>query len=164
VFGLGIKDAMFESVESEVFEMYMDATAAGSPMVSVDPSYARKLPRDLAAWWQSIGFAPHRDFAAVERIFGDVSPDASDAAFRSGRDGKLSIFPAQTTPLPSFDGGSSARSGFGSPQAAVSKPKPSSPRYFCSADRISFGVSDKTIDETIGPITEVLKEAELLSR
>ena len=35
-FCLGIKDVMFDSVESEVFEMYMDATNAGSPMVSVD--------------------------------------------------------------------------------------------------------------------------------
>src|SRR6266849_5433057 len=76
VFCLGIKDVMFESFESEVFEMYMEATDAGSPMVSVDPSYARKLLRDLAAWSQSIGFAPHRDVAAVERMFGDVSADA----------------------------------------------------------------------------------------
>ena len=93
VFCLGIKDVMFESVESEVFEMYMDATDAGSPMVSVDPSYARKLMRDLAAWSQSIGFAPHRDFAAVERIFGDTSTDASDAVFRFGRDGKPMYIP-----------------------------------------------------------------------
>src|SRR5207245_3346062 len=77
VFCLGIKDVMFESVERERFEMYMAATDAGSPMVSVDPSYARKLLRDLAAWSQSIGFAPHRDFAAVEWMFGDVSADAS---------------------------------------------------------------------------------------
>ena len=93
VFCLGIKDVMFESVESEVFEMYMDATDAGSPMVSVDPSYARKLLRDLAAWSQSIGFAPHRDFAAVERVFGDVSVDTSDAVFRFGRDGKPVYIP-----------------------------------------------------------------------
>ena len=101
VFCLGIKDVMFESVESEVFEMYMDATDAGSPMVSVDPSYARKLLRDLAAWSQSIGFAPHRDFAAVERMFGDVSADASDAIFRFGRDGKPVYIPgpSETAPL-----------------------------------------------------------------
>jgi hypothetical protein len=101
VFCLGIKDVMFESVESEVFEMYMDATDAGSPMVSVDPSYARKLLRDLAAWSQSIGFAPHRDFAAVERVFGDVSADASDAVFRFGRDGKPVYIPGpnDTAPL-----------------------------------------------------------------
>jgi hypothetical protein len=92
-FCLGIKDVMFESVESEVFEIYMDAMDAGSPIVSVDPSYARKLLRDLAAWSLSIGFAPHRDFAAVERLFGDVSADASDAVFRFGRDGKPFYIP-----------------------------------------------------------------------
>jgi hypothetical protein len=101
VFCLGIKDVMFESVESEVFEMFMEATDAGSPLVPVDPSDARKLLRDLAAWSQSIGFAPHRDFAAVERIFGDVSVDASDAVFRFGRDGKPVYIPGpyDTAPL-----------------------------------------------------------------
>ena len=98
---LGIKDVMFESVEREIFEMYVDATDAGSPMVSIDPSYARKLLHDLAAWSQSIGFAPHRDFAAVEQIFGDVSIDASDAVFRFGRDGKPVYIPGpnDTAPL-----------------------------------------------------------------
>ena len=93
VFCLGIKDVMFKSVERDVFEMYMDSMDAGSPMVSVDPSYARRLLRDLAAWSQSIGFAPHRDFAAVERMFGDASADASDAVFRFGRDGKPVYIP-----------------------------------------------------------------------
>ena len=93
VFCLGIKDVMFESGESEVFEIYMDATDSVSPMVSVDPSDARRLLRDLAAWSQSIGFAPHRDFAAVERVFGDVSADSSDAGFRFGHDGKPFYIP-----------------------------------------------------------------------
>jgi hypothetical protein len=100
VFCLGIKDVMFESVEGEGFEMYMEATDAASPMVSVDPSYARKLLRDLAAWSQSIGFAPHRDFAAVERIFGDVSADASDAVFRFGRDGRPVYIPGPNDTAP----------------------------------------------------------------
>src|SRR2546430_2481500 len=62
---------------------------------------ARKLLRDLAAWSQSIGFAPHRDFAVVERMFGDVSADASDAIFRFGRDGKPVYIPgpSETAPL-----------------------------------------------------------------
>jgi hypothetical protein len=98
VFCLGIKDVMFKSLDRDVFEKYMDA---GSRMVSVDPSYARKLLRDLAAWSQSIGFAPHEDFAAVERMFGDVSADASDAVFRFGRDGKPMYIPgpSDTAPL-----------------------------------------------------------------
>jgi hypothetical protein len=101
VFCLAIKDVMFESVEGEAFEMYVDAMDAGSPMASVDPSYARKLLRDLAPWSQSIGFSPHRDFAAVERIFGDVSADASDVVFRFGRDGKPFYVPGpnDTAPL-----------------------------------------------------------------
>jgi hypothetical protein len=93
---LGIKDVMFDTVDGEVFRMYMDAVDVASPMGSVDPSYARKLLRDLAAWSQSIGFAPHRDFAAVERMFGDVSAEASDAVFRFGRDGKPVYIPGPT--------------------------------------------------------------------
>jgi hypothetical protein len=101
VFCLGIKDVMFKSVEREVLEMYVGVADAGSPMVSVDPGYARKLLRDLAAWSQSIGFAPHPDFAAVERMFGDVSADANDAVFRFGRDGKPVYIPgpSDTAPL-----------------------------------------------------------------
>jgi hypothetical protein len=88
VFCLGIKDVMFESVDRDFFSKYMEATGAGSPMVAVDPGDSRKLLRDLAAWSQSIGFAPHRNFAAVERIFGDVNADDSEAAFQFGRGGK----------------------------------------------------------------------------
>ena len=93
VFCLGIKDVTFESVEGEAFEMFMDAMDAASPMAPADPSYARKLLRDLAAWSQSMGFAPHRDFAAVEQIFGDVNADASDALLRFGRDGRPFYIP-----------------------------------------------------------------------
>jgi hypothetical protein len=93
VFCLGIKDVMFRSLESETFDMYVDAMNAGSPVVSVDPSYARKLLRDLAAWSQSIGFSPHRDFAAVEGMFNDVNADASDTVFQFGRDGKVFYVP-----------------------------------------------------------------------
>jgi hypothetical protein len=93
VFCLGIKDVLLKSMESDAFEMYMDMTDGVSAMVPVDPGYARKLLRDLAAWSQSIGFPPHRDFAAVERIFGGVSADASDTVFRFGLDGKPLYIP-----------------------------------------------------------------------
>jgi hypothetical protein len=101
VFCLGVKDVMFGLLEGEAFDTYMDVTDAASPLVSVDPGYARKLVRDLAAWSQSIGFAPHREFAAVEQIFGDVDADASDAAFQFGCDGKPLYIPGpnDTAPL-----------------------------------------------------------------
>ena len=100
VFCLGIKDAMFASIDIETFEMYMDAVDAASPAIPVEPYYARKLLRDLAAWSQAIGFAPHRDFAVVEQIFGDVSADASDAIFRFGRDGKPVYIPGPKDSAP----------------------------------------------------------------
>jgi hypothetical protein len=93
VFCLGIKDVMFESLESDEFDTYVEVADAGSPLASIDPGDARKLLRDLAVWSQSIGFPPHRDFAAVERIFGDVSADASEADFQFGSDGKPLYIP-----------------------------------------------------------------------
>jgi len=99
-FCLGVKDVMLKSVEGEAFEFYIETMNAGSPMVPVDPSYARKLLRDLAAWSQGIGFMPHRDFAAVEAMFGDVSADASDAVFRFGREGKPVYIPGPSDTAP----------------------------------------------------------------
>ena len=87
-FCLGIKDVIFEVTDGDIFQFYMDRMDRVTPMASVDPSYARKLLRDLDAWSRSLGFVPHRDFATVERIFGDVNAATSDAVFRFGRDGK----------------------------------------------------------------------------
>jgi hypothetical protein len=97
-FCLGIKDVMFERAEAEAFEVLVDAMHASSPLIPVEPSYARKLLRDLAAWAQSIGFAPHRDFATVEPLFGEVSADASDAVFQFGHDGKPFYIPGPSEP------------------------------------------------------------------
>jgi hypothetical protein len=100
-FAFGIKDVMFKSFDRQVFERHMETMNATSPMVSVDPSYARKLLRDLASWSRGIGFMPHRDFAAVEKIFGDVSVDQSDAVFQFGHESKPLYIegPNDTAPL-----------------------------------------------------------------
>jgi hypothetical protein len=87
-FALGIKDVTFEQVEGEMFDHYMDRMNATSPMAVIDPGDARKLLRDLTAWSKGLGFTPHRDFAVVERIFGDISVDACDAVFQFGRQGQ----------------------------------------------------------------------------
>ena len=85
---LGVKDTHFRSIDGETFEMMMAGLNDTAPMSSVDPSYARKLLREVTAWAASIGFAPHRDFAAIERLFGEVSANASDATFQFGRGGE----------------------------------------------------------------------------
>jgi hypothetical protein len=51
-------------------------------------------------WPRPVSPPPHRDFAAVERIFGDVSADASDAVFRFGRDGKPVYIPGPSNGAP----------------------------------------------------------------
>jgi hypothetical protein len=81
---LGVKDVGFRLIDRETLETFMGAT----PMGPVDPSYGRKLLRDLVAWAQSIGFPPHRDFATAERLFGDVRADTCDVGFQFGRQGK----------------------------------------------------------------------------
>lgn len=95
-FCLGIKDVMFRSVDAEEFAAFVETMGAAAPLAPVDPSYARKLLRDLAAWSQSIGFAPHRDFTVLEQMFGDVDAGACNVAFRFGRDGKPCYLPGPT--------------------------------------------------------------------
>jgi hypothetical protein len=87
-FALGVKDVMVRTMDGEQIEQYLDMADSGSTMVPIVPSEARKLLRELTAWSKEHGFAPHRDFVAVEKIFGDVNADDSDRAFRFGRDGK----------------------------------------------------------------------------
>jgi hypothetical protein len=84
----GVKNVFFQSIGPEEFESLVATTSATQRLVAVDPCYARKLLRDVAVWSGSIGFSPHRDFAAVEPLFGDVRAEACDVAFRFGRDGK----------------------------------------------------------------------------
>jgi hypothetical protein len=85
---LGVKDVLFQSIGAAEFELLVANAGAASPLVDVDPSYARKLLRDVTVWSRSIGFSPHRDFAAVEPLFGDVRAEACDMTFQFGRDGK----------------------------------------------------------------------------
>jgi hypothetical protein len=74
----GVKNVLFRAFESEDFELLLATTGTSQPLVAVDPSYARKLLGDVTVWSGSIGFSPHRDFASVEPLFGDVRAEACD--------------------------------------------------------------------------------------
>jgi hypothetical protein len=88
VFCLGVKDVMFRAMERRQLATYLDMLGAATPLLPVDPGYARKLLRDLVLWSGSLGFQPHPDFATVERLFGDVDPQACETAFEFGHGGK----------------------------------------------------------------------------
>jgi hypothetical protein len=88
VYCCGIKDALFHCLGHGEFEYFLDLFAEAGEYERVEPSYARKLLRDLGSYAQSLGFAPHRDFAAVEALFGEVRAEACDTTFRFGCSGK----------------------------------------------------------------------------
>jgi ribosomal protein S21 len=90
---LGIKDVGLKTAGSDEIDMYLAVMEQADPLSAVEPAYARKLLGDLAVWSQKLGFAPHRDFAAIEPIFGDVSAAACDVTFQFGRDGKPFYMP-----------------------------------------------------------------------
>jgi hypothetical protein len=85
---LGVKDVVFRRMELSELEMFVEESAELAPLLPVDPAYGRKLLREAVAYARSIGFVPHRDYAAAEGLFGDVSADACETAFRFGRAGK----------------------------------------------------------------------------
>jgi hypothetical protein len=93
---LGIKDVIVHDMTWEELASYLEAMRdASDELVPVEPSYARKLLREAAAWAGAIGFKPPRDFAAVEPIFGDVDADASMRPSPSGRMANPSTSPAR---------------------------------------------------------------------
>jgi hypothetical protein len=86
---LGVKDTFFRTIGAESFDDLLAKMAATSGLVQdVDPAYARKLLHNVTTWAAGSGVAPHRDFAVLEKLFGDVDADACDATFAFGRDGK----------------------------------------------------------------------------
>jgi len=87
-FCIGIENVTFKHMEGSEFAAKIDSLALYMDVEPVEPSYARKLVRDLAAWAAEIGFAPARNYAAVEGLFGDVRADACETTFQFGREGK----------------------------------------------------------------------------
>jgi hypothetical protein len=87
-FDLGVKDTFLRSVSGREFASHIDYMSFTSPMVPVDPSYARKLLRDLVTWARNRGIAPHRDYPKLEPIFGATSAASCDVEFQFGYDGK----------------------------------------------------------------------------
>jgi hypothetical protein len=88
VFCLGVKDVTLQSVDRSTLDLYVKAMDSTSPMIEVDPAYARKLVRAAVAYAQSIGFDPPREYEAAERLFGDISAEVCLDEFTFGHNGK----------------------------------------------------------------------------
>jgi hypothetical protein len=88
---LGVKDAFFRVAEPDDYEVYQAGLAAAGGTAPIDPSRARRLLHDTAAYGVSNGFPPPADYVEVERIFGDVA--AAEASFTFGLNGKPHYVP-----------------------------------------------------------------------
>jgi len=86
VWCLGVKDAFFAVMPLPIFEERMERSSREQPLVDIDPSVARKLLRDAAAYAGSFGLAPSEGCAEAEALFGDI-PLATET-FPFGKDGK----------------------------------------------------------------------------
>ena len=86
VWCLGVKDAFFALVPQLRFEQRMNEVSRKQPLVNIDPSVARKLLHDAAAYAGSFGLAPGTGFAEAEALFGDIR--AATKTFTFGKDGK----------------------------------------------------------------------------
>ncbi|HLI10827.1 MAG TPA: DUF1841 family protein [Alphaproteobacteria bacterium] len=93
VYCLGVKDVVFQRADAEEIDALVAVLGEEAPFDEVDPAYARKLLRDLVAWARILGLEPHADYAAVELLFGTIDPDACDASFDFGLDGKPLYIP-----------------------------------------------------------------------
>ncbi|MBV8130948.1 MAG: hypothetical protein JO282_00350 [Alphaproteobacteria bacterium] len=94
----GVRGAVLDCMSSQEFDYVLDQMGGALPWVSVDPSYARKLLREATKYAEPLGFMPPREFAAVEALFGDVSPDACDTVFRFGLNGRPCYIASQDDP------------------------------------------------------------------
>jgi hypothetical protein len=93
VFCLGVKEVVVREGEDDEIKMAIDSIGLSAPFAPVEPSYARKLMRDLVAWSRSLGIEPAAEYAAADLLFGDISADSCDADFVFGQDGKPFYMP-----------------------------------------------------------------------
>lgn len=112
---LGVKDTFFQTASAECFESLVAGLEDSGTVQDIDPAYARKLLRNVTAWAASNGVAPHRDFTVVEKLFGDVDADASDATFAFGLDGKPAYISGPD------DSPAQSRFGLGAIREAIAK-------------------------------------------
>lgn len=80
----GVKDAFFSTLGEEAFENTLARIEGTGAVKSIKPAEARKLLHDAATWSASNGIAPHRDYAIIEKLFGDVNAGDCNYIFNFG--------------------------------------------------------------------------------
>ncbi len=92
-FCLGVKDVFFRTVDRQEAEHLLNSMQRADPTSPIAPQEARKLLHDVVAWGGNNGFPPHKDYARVEPLFGDVTPAGTDYTPRFGHKGEVLYIP-----------------------------------------------------------------------
>ena len=92
-FCLGVKDTHFRTADRQEAEYILDVQHQADANGPIAPEEARKLVRDMVSWADGNCFAPHEDYAALEPLFGDIVPAATDYTAQFGYEGKVLYVP-----------------------------------------------------------------------
>jgi hypothetical protein len=86
---LGVKDVMFDVVSRVRYDMqYYGDLVKKYDVEELTPEAGRKYVEGAVDYALELGFAPHKDYAKAQRIFGDIDAAACSDEFEYGRDGK----------------------------------------------------------------------------
>ena len=91
VYCLGVKDSFV--MTASVSELEERLAEQPQQYAEVAPACARKLLLGAVAYARGLGIPPHKDYAKLERLFGDVDPGECDTVFEYGRDGRPLFIP-----------------------------------------------------------------------
>ncbi len=88
VFCLGVKDALWRTVEAGKYAEMIAKLAHDGPLENIDPACARKLIEGAIEYAAQFGLRPHSDYKQAEKIFGDADAAACPLSFKYGHGGK----------------------------------------------------------------------------
>lgn len=88
VFCLGVKDIFYREVSEAELRSRLETLSETQDFVEVEPSRARRLIRDAAAYAAGLGLPAAKDTPLIEAIFGDVDANACTETFTFGKHGK----------------------------------------------------------------------------
>jgi hypothetical protein len=87
-FCLGVKSAMSRVMAPYEYDSLIADIRNNEMMQAVEPSYARKLIEDCAAYAATIGFKPDPDYQKAKEIFGNIDASECTDQFTFGKNGK----------------------------------------------------------------------------
>lgn len=90
---LGVKDAYSDEMSRGELDGMLDEQLAAAGRESLDPACARKLIEGAAAYAQSLGFLPHRDFRKARKALSGIDDAACARDFTFGHEGKPCFVP-----------------------------------------------------------------------